>query len=195
MKKLLVSMILCMLLSACKEKNKTAETPTLAEDSATIRSTVLDFYNWYSVNYEKLMSYDLYDGAKEKDAPPYKIKWDEVTKYHAYIKDSVPDLGEAFLANQREMFRKADSAFKVDLDEDVPYYFDYDWYTNTQEDPKYILEEMQKSKLWMIEHDGPMATVDIKGYNEDKTKEEWSVIKLTMKKENGTWKIAKIGED
>jgi hypothetical protein len=201
MRKILFALLSCLvLISACKEKTKEGSIIVKSEnnfvmDSTEIRSTVTDFYTWYSKNYQRLMDYDLYDGIKSKDAPPYKINWEEVKRYQAYIKDSIPQLGTAFQDNMQELFRKSDSAFKVDLEEDVPYYFDFDWYTNTQEAPDYLLEEIQKAKSWDIKINGDDATVFIQGLDEKGTNPPYTVLNVKMKKENGSWKIAKTWTD
>jgi hypothetical protein len=96
------------------------------KDSAEIRTVIIDFYNWYNKNDAKLQEYHLYSGIKKKDAPPYKINWDEVTKYQDFIRSSVPQLGEEFLKNQKHFFEKCDSAFKADVNDEIPYGFDYD---------------------------------------------------------------------
>lgn len=193
---------------ACKDKKqsagketvaaqKTTETaPDLAKDSAEIRKVVTDFYNWYTKNYTKFQDYDLYSGIKKKDAPPYKINWDEVTKYQDFIRTSVPQLGEEFIANQKIMLQQSDSAFKIDVKDEIPYGFDYDWYTNSQEDPQYLLDEINKNKPWVISIEGENAFVEVKGEVENNGKKDASTfVTMYMKKENGQWKIAKIGLD
>ena len=186
-----------------KEKSGEATTETKTEtttadpakDSASIRAVILDFYNWYDKNYQKLMGYQLYSGLKKKDTPPYKINWDVVDQYQAFIRDSIPQLGDEFLKNQKIVFTKADSAFKVDVKDDVPVYFDYDWYTNSQEDPKYLLDGLNKSAKWIITVKGDDAQVEI-GAPEDKNYVSGSLLlQVDMKKENGQWTIAKIGND
>src|SRR5262245_51663259 len=121
-----------------------------AEDSTRIGATIMDFYNWYLENPAKLNSFELYRGVKVKDQPPYKIDWKEADKYFAFIRSSVPQLGEEFIKNQRAFLKKCDSAFKADLDGDVPYGFDYDWYTNSQEEASYLVDEIKKSPKWNI---------------------------------------------
>ncbi len=130
---------------SCKDKKQTTEkdapiseqrspeaaTTVPANDSTEIRAVVMDFYIWYTKNFEIFQAYNLYSGIKKKDIPPYKINWDQVTKYQDYIKTSAPQLGEEFLSNQKKFFQQCDSAFKVDTEEELPYGFDYDWYTNT----------------------------------------------------------------
>jgi hypothetical protein len=200
MKKLFFILLTGMaILVSCKQKDKTtdgkSETTDRGTDSAAIRNTVIGFYTWYSKHDTVFNKYDLYSGIKKEDEPPYKINWDEVEKYQAFIRDSVPELGDTFLQNQKRLFQKCDSAFKVDVNDDIPYFFDFDWYTNTQEDPAYLLEEIIKSKQWFITINGDEAIVDIKGFDEDGTKPAATVINLIMKKENGQWTIAKTWTD
>jgi hypothetical protein len=209
MKKIIFS--LCIFFSglmACKDKKKEAETPTVVEpktessvsdpakDSTEIRKVITEFYNWYTRNDTKFQEYDLYSGIKKKDEPPYKINWEEVTKYQDFIRTSVPQLSEEFFTNQKKMLQQCDSAFKVDVTDELPYGFDYDWYTNSQEDPQYLLDEINKNKPWPINIEGSTAFVEVKGEFENNGKKELSTfVSLYMKKENGQWKIAKIGLD
>ena len=195
---------------ACKEKKKEAETTTttvveqktqpvvvdLAKDSTEIRKVITDFYNWYTKNYATFQGYNLYSGIKKKDMPPYKINWDEVTKYQDFVRTAAPQLGEEFFTNQKKMLRQCDSAFKVDVNDELPYGFDYDWYTNSQEDPQYLLDEINKNKPWTITIEGENAFVEVKGEFDNNGKKELSTfVTLYMKKENGQWKMAKIGLD
>jgi hypothetical protein len=167
-----------------------------AKDSAEIRKVITDFYNWYNKNFAKFQSYELYTSIKKKNNPPYKIDWDEVTKYQDFIRTSVPQLGEEFIKNQKHFFEQCDSAFKVDVQDELPYGFDYDWYTNGQDDPQYLVDEINKARPWPISWAGDYATVAVKGaYDNNGKQEESTFITLTMKKENGQWKIAKIGTE
>ena len=203
--------IAAIMIAACKDKKQNAAKDVVAEprtpevvvaqdpvkDSAEIKKVITDFYNWYNKNYTKFQEYDLYTGIKKKDMPPYKINWDQVTKYQDFIRTSVPQLGEEFLANQKRFFQQCDSAFKVDVKDELPYGFDWDWYTNSQEEPQYLLDEMNKpASSWAIVVNGDDATVSVNGYNENSGKQERiTIITLVMKKENGQWKIAKIGTE
>lgn len=208
MKKITIAILVAASLWACKgkkeepakteEKNETINTP--AEDSAQIRKVITDFYNWYENNYQKLMDYKLYSSIKKADNPPYKINWDEVEKYQAFIRDSIPQLGQEFLQNQKKMLQQCDSAFKVDTEDEIPYGFDYDWYTNSQEDTKYTTDEVNKPLNWDLAVNGDYANVGVKGNymtNENGTekKSEAVILKLQMKKENGKWTIARIGNE
>lgn len=188
-------------LSSCKDKNTSADSTTITRDStatnsindtAEIKETILSFYNWYVPNWEKLSQFKLYRG----ETPPYKMDWDEVNKLHAYIRGSVPQLGEEFISNQVQFLKQSDSAFKVDLQDEMPYGFDYDWYTNSQEDPVYLRDALVKSTKWTYNVNGDRAVVDVKGKWFDDNKEtESTIMKFDMKKESGKWKIAKIGAE
>jgi hypothetical protein len=204
MKKIVIILFVSVIgIMACKEKKqvagkdaaeqKTAEiVQDPAKDSAEIRTVITDFYNWYNKNYSKLQAYKLYSGIKKKDAPPYKINWDEVEKYQQFIRDNVPQLGEEFIANQKHFFQQCDSAFKVDVEDDIPYGFDYDWYTNSQEETQYLVDEVNKSLPWNIRWSGDNAMVEVTGeYTNDGKKTTGTAITIAMKKENGKWKIAK----
>ena len=174
--------------------------PALSEDpvkdSVTIRKLITDFYNWYNKNYTRFQEFNLYSSINKKEMPPYKINWDQVTRYQDYIRTSVPQLGEEFISNQKRFFQQCDSAFKANVEDDMPYGFDYDWYTNSQEDPQYLVDEINKSTTWLITRSGDYATVEVKGeFDNNGKKEITAVLKLTMKKEKGQWTIAKIGTE
>lgn len=175
------------------ENNLNIESSKIAtNDTAEIRSVVLGFYNWYNKNYEKFQDYNLYSGLKKKDVPPYKINWEEVKKYQDFIKSSVPNLGEEFLTDQLAFFKQCDSAFKVDVNDEIPYGFDYDWYTNSQEDPQYLLDEINKKEnKWQINVNGNIATVKVN----DNQNKDYAILTMLLKKENDKWLIVKIGNE
>ena len=208
MKKILsILFIAAMALFACREKKQIpqldiAEQKTTevaadpAKDSTEIRTVIIDFYNWYNKNIAKFQKYNLYSSIKKKDAPPYKINWDEVEKYQAFIRNSVPQLGEEFINNQKRFFQQCDSAFKADVKDDIPYGFDYDWYTNSQDDPQYLVDQISGPQPWGIAVTDDKAIADVKGFNDYNGKQAIAtIITIIMKKENGKWKIAKIGND
>lgn len=192
---------------SCKDNKKSKEkvvveptAPALSEDpvkdSVAIRKLITDFYNWYNKNYTRFQEYNLYSSINKKEMPPYKINWDQVTRYQDYIRTSVPQLGEEFISNQKRFFQQCDSAFQANVEDDMPYGFDYDWYTNSQEDPQYLVDEINKSATWLITRSGDYATVEVKGeFDNNGKKEITTVLKLTMKKEKGQWTIAKIGTE
>lgn len=186
------------LISSCKQKDRIAaiaDEQNRSEDSIKVKETIINFYTWYSVNYEEFMDYELYSGIQNEDYPPYKINWDEVKRYQDFIRRYAPHIGDEFLFNQQSLFKKCDSAFKADPDEEMPYYFDFDWYTNTQEDPQYMLDEMRRSQQWRMYFDSNYVHVDIKGYDDNGQQPVITVINLILKKDNNEWKITKIGNE
>ncbi len=194
-----ISLLACNANTKPAEKNDAVEKKTEetvadpAGDSTEIRKVITDFYNWYNTNYTKFQGYNLYSSIKKKDLPPYKINWDEVEKYQQFIRTSVPQLGEEFIINQKRFLQQCDSAFKIDVNDDIPYGFDYDWYTSSQEEPSYLLDGINKSGKWIINVKGEVASVEI-GAPDDKDYLAGSLLLYVgMKKENGQWKIAKIG--
>jgi hypothetical protein len=162
-------------------------------DSLQIRNTIFDFYTWYSKYHMRLNSFELYRGIKKKDEPPYKIDWVEAEKYFAYIRSSVPQLGEAFIKNQRAFLKECDSAFKKDTEGEVPYGFDYDWYTNSQEDTPYILEELNNAEKWIVSVRGSTAIVELHNKQGSGSEKTHAFICYSMNKEKGKWKIGRIG--
>ena len=186
---LLSASFICTVLFSSAQAGKTVNS-----DSAQIKNSILTFYNWYNKNYTKLQGFTLYTGTKTKDSPPYKINWKEAERYFVYLKTAVPNIGDEFIKNQRIFFQQCDSAFKVDVEDEIPYGFDYDWYTNSQEEPKLLIDELKKSKQWVTVVNGNDATVDVLGFYMDGNKKvETVVMCFGMKKEKGKWKIARIG--
>lgn len=204
MKQLILLAFTALSLTACKEKKQdptqqdttpVATGSSFADDSTAIRKLVLDFYDWYTANDEQLMKFKLYSGKKKSDEPPYQLNWDQIDLYQAFIRDSVPYLGAAFLEQQRKMFKQVDSALKASPEDEIPFGFDYDWYTNSQEDPSYLLDGIKASGKWMLQIKGDDATLEI-GAPEDKNYVSGSLlIFIGLKKENGRWTISEIGND
>lgn len=187
-----VSLLLIGFFTALLSAGQTEKTSIA--DSVQIRNTIITFYNWYNKNYTKFQAFALYTGAKTKEGPPYKINWKEAERYFIFLRTNVLGLSEAFIKNQQIFFKQCDSAFKVNTEEEIPYGFDYDWYTNSQEDPQWLVDELKKSKQWITSVKGNDANVDVLGYYIDQgNKIETVLMCFAMKKEKGKWKIAKIG--
>ena len=183
----------CLILVSLLFLTSTGGAQASKTDSAQIRSTIMGFYNWYLKNHPKLNSFELYKGAKSSDSPPYTINWTEVNRYFAYIRSSVPWLGETYIASQKKFFQECDSAFKADPEGEIPYGFDFDWYTNSQEDPVWLVDELKQARAWVTTVRGNDATVDVLGqYNDNGNFIETVILCYAMKKEKGKWKIARI---
>jgi hypothetical protein len=163
-------------------------------DSTQIRNTVLGFYSWYNKSWPKVAAFRLYTGIKSKDNPPYKINWKEADRYFGYIRSSIPQLGEEFINDERKFLKECDSAFKADPGEEMPYGFDYDRFTNSQEEPQWLLDELKKSKQWVMTPGPEEVNVDVLSSFREQAKDvETVVMCFSMKKEKGKWKIGRIG--
>ncbi len=205
MKCFFTGMLAMMLFAACKNSRQQPQTsvsqavqnqPASIGDSAEIRTVITSFYNWYNDHFRSFFRFNLYQGTGPDLAPPYRINWDEVKKYHQFIRDSVPQLGENFVLHQNNFFKECDSAFAADKESEIPYGFDYDWYTNSQEEPQYLVAYINQPGRWFILQLGDDAWVEILANMEyDGIKKEEAILKLEMKKENGSWKIARIGTE
>ncbi|MBL7721632.1 MAG: hypothetical protein JNK98_06530 [Chitinophagaceae bacterium] len=187
-----LSLAICLILFSLVVSAQPARTNTA--DSVQIRKTVTDFYNWYKVNYKKFQAFKLYASVKGNDGPPYKINWKEADRYFAFLKTSVPYLGEDFSKWLRTHFKQCDSVFKVNTEDEIPWGFDYDWYTNSQEEAQVLIDELKKAKQWAMTINGVSASVDVLGFYTDNGKKiETVVMCFKMKKEKGKWRIAEIG--
>ena len=189
MKILLLSTFL-LTVTYCCEARKTAT----ATDSVQIKNTVIQFYKWYKANWKQLAAFKLYKSRQHKEGPPYMINWKEVETYFSYLRHHVPYLGEAFIASERRAFKAIDAAFIKYPEDDVPAGFDYDRFTDTQQDPKWFWQELnKKANTWTITISGNKATVVVKGKNDqDKAAEDTDVFCGSVAKEKGTWKMATL---
>lgn len=175
------------------EQNTDQVTHNPAQDSADIKKVIMDFYDWYKINAEKFQKYKLYSGVGSNDDAPYKINWDEVERYHRFISTSAPHLGQEFIKKQRIFFQQCDSVYKLN-EYDSPYGFDYDWYTNSQEDAQELIDRLNEAGKWNIAVNGNDAKAEVMSYYDDNGKqEEELVIRILMKRENNKWTIAAIG--
>ncbi len=168
----------------------TAQAQTLNKEQRLVKQVVVDFYKWYAVNDAKLYKFKLYKGRIEKDAPPYIIDWKVAEKYFAFIRKNVPWLGETFIVNERKFLKDCQLSFNKNPTEEMPIGFDYDRFTDTQEDAKYTLSEtiLNKKMFWQI-NIRSNNTNAVVGISEKQKTDEISKIELV--KEKGLWKISK----
>ena len=186
MKKLFLILLCVMFLAPARAQGS-------KDDTALIKNTVMGFYEWYVQHHAKLNSFELYQGIHRREEPPYRINWPEVDRYFDFIRHSVPWLGEAFIRQQKAFFVECDSVFKTDPEGEIPYGFDFDWYTNSQEDPGWLLDELKRATRWKISVNGDEAQADVMGmYNDNGNQVEAVILCYTMKKEKGKWRIARI---
>lgn len=162
-----------------------------AEQSA-IKKTFFDFLKFYQKNEAKFQAFRLYKGTGKNDDPPFKVQWTEVNKYFAFLRKSVPYVGEAYIKAEKEHFRFSDSCFKADPEEIMPVGFDYDRWAGGQETIDYTIKwyTSPKNKYEVIIN-GNTAILKIgselwEGATE--ADRSWSFVPFT--KEKGKWKMA-----
>lgn len=140
-------LLFCFLLAV----NGIAAQKKEASDSAQIKATVILFYKWYNLNWKKPAAFKLYKGKEKANSPPYVIDWAEAERYFAYLRKSVPYIGEGFIATEKKRLQESEEAFQKFPEDEVPAGFDYDPFTNSQEDTRIFLGELRKgSKKWRI---------------------------------------------
>ncbi|MBS1759521.1 MAG: hypothetical protein JST23_05285 [Bacteroidetes bacterium] len=205
MKQVLILLMAGFLFASCGEESENEQAARIAKereaattpagDSVNIRKVITDFYNWYEHNDNRLKTYPLYTASNSLGKPPFKINWDAVEKYQSLLRDSVPQLGKAFLENQKILLQSIDSGFKKNPTLDIARGFDFDWYTNSPQKPSYIALQIQKPLSWDLKRNGDEMTVTVKEEVDEKGAQKINnLMTLLMKKEDGYWKIAKTWE-
>lgn len=187
-------LLLVLIMSAITSGASAQKGNASKTDSTQIVQQIMAFYKWYGVNHAKLNSFELYRGTKKPDEPPYKINWKEAERYFAYIRAAVPYLNEAFIANRREFLKECDVEFKNDPEGEIPYGFDYDWYTNSQEETEYLVEELKKTEKWVIRvTGGTHASVEAHRLPGNPGERTYAFFCMVMNKVKGKWTIGRIG--
>lgn len=164
-------------------------------DTDKIKSTVTNFYKWYHVNWQKISSFQLYTGKGGKDTPPYHIDWKVANRYFNFLRKNVSYVNEEFIQAEKKHFQYADSMFRVYPDDEIAIGFDYDRFTNSQEDPKWFLDVLtKKSTRWVINKSGNQAMLTLVEKNADKNNpDNTEFMCLHLRKAKEIWKISKIG--
>ncbi len=163
---------------------------TLNAEQRLVKQVVVDFYKWYAINDAKLYKFKLYKGKIEKDTPPYIVDWKVAEKYFTYIRKNVPWLGEAFIDNERKFLKQCQQSFNKYPEDEMPIGFDYDRFTDTQEDAKYTLSGtvLNKKMLWQINIKNNTTKAEVFISEKQKTDE---ISKIEVVKEKDFWKISK----
>ena len=112
----------------------------LNKEQEAIKKTFFDFLKFYQKNETKFNQFRLYTGTGKENNPPFKVLWTEVEKYFAYLRKSVPYVGEAYIKAERAHFKFSDSCFKADKEEIMPVGFDYDRWAGGQESIDYTIK-------------------------------------------------------
>jgi hypothetical protein len=167
--------------------------PQLNAEQAGIKKVFFDFLAFYRGHEAKFNSFHLYKGKGKDNNPPYHIQWNEVEKYFAYLRSSVPYVGEAYINAERAHFKFSDSCFKADPQDELPAGFDYDRWAGGQESIAYTYKWYTSAKnKYTVTITGNTAVLKIgsellDGSNNEKDR-SWSFVPFV--KEKGKWKMA-----
>jgi hypothetical protein len=164
----------------------------LTKEQQTIKQTFFSFLQFYKKNEKQFNAFRLYRGTGKENGPPYKLQWKEAEKYFAYLRKSVPYVGEAYIKAEHTHFTFADSCFKADPQEEIAAGFDFDRWAGGQEDITYTLKWYTDPKnKYIVTITGNTALLKI-GSPLDKGAPEkdrsWSAVPFT--KEKGKWVMA-----
>ncbi len=160
----------------------------LTPEQQSIRKVFFDFLKFYQKNEAKFNSFHLYKGTGENNDPPFRLQWKEAEKYFAYLRTSVPYVGEAYIKAEKEHFRFSDSCFKADPEDELPAGFDYDRWAGGQESIDETIKWYTSSKnTYKITISGNKAELRI-GSPYAEGFMSWSIVPFV--KEKGKWKMA-----
>lgn len=159
----------------------------LNAEQAAIRKVFFGFLAFYKKNETKFNSFRLYKGTGKENNPPYKIQWKEAERYFAYLRSSVPYVGEAYINAERGHFKFSDSCFKADPQDELPAGFDFDRWAGGQESIEYTYKWYTSPKnKYKVTITGNTAILKI-GSGES-ANIYWSIVPFV--KEKGKWKMA-----
>ena len=160
----------------------------LNTEQAAIKKTFFNFLNFYKKNEVKFNSFKLYKGNGKENSPPYKLQWKEAEKYFAYLRSSVPYVGEAYIKAERLHFKQSERSFKEYPAEELPMGFDYDRWAGGQESIQYTYKWYTSPKnKFVIIITGNTAVLKI-GSGSGEKNVLWSIVPFV--KEKGKWKMA-----
>lgn len=163
----------------------------LNKEEESIKKIFFDFLNFYQKNEKKFNSFQLYKGVGKENNPPFKIQWKEVDRYFAWLKASVPYVGEEYTRNERTHFKYSDSCFKTDPTEEIPMGFDYDRWAGGQEDISYTLKwYTDPNNKYKVNIKGDKALLRIGTLPEGAKEKERGWNEVPFVKEKGKWKMA-----
>ncbi len=155
-----------------------------------IRQTIQTFYAWYFTHHKEASAFPEFMGHAGLKAVT-GVNWDEVRKLHDYLRKNAPGLGEAYFQNDLEFLREKDSLFHAHPDEDMG--FDYDRFTQSQDDLSYLRRQLAARNRWDITINNDTAYVTAYGRKGSPIPD--FAFSWEMRKESGLWKIARIQGD
>jgi hypothetical protein len=164
----------------------------LNTEQKLIKQTFFNFLKFYQKNEAKFNSFRLYKGTGKENNPPFKMQWKEVYRYFAYLRSSVPFVGEAYIKAEKQHFLFSDSCFKADPEDELPAGFDYDRWAGGQESIEYTMKWYTATKnKYEVIIKGNTAVLKIGAElweGSDSKDRNWSTVPFV--KEKGKWKMA-----
>jgi hypothetical protein len=184
MKRIIISIAcLCLLITAQGQ---------LTPEQQTIKKAFFGFLKFYQKNEVKFNSFHLYKGVGKENNPPYHIQWKEVDRYFAWLRSTVPYVGEAYIKAERRSFQFSDSCFKADPQDELPAGFDYDRWAGGQESIQYTIKWYTAPKneyTVTINGDKAALLIGAELWKGAETKDRiWRRVPFV--KEKGKWKMA-----
>lgn len=172
--------------------NTVASFAQLSKEQNEIKDIFFDFLNFYEKNEEKFNGFQLYKGSGTDNRAPYHINWEGVEAYFNFLKQEVPFVGDVYIEQERKAFINVDSNFIVYQDDDIPIGFEYDRWTNAQEEPKGVIAYLKSPKNTIeVNIDGDKAVLLIGSRDfgdENPNALLWQYV--PFEKENNKWKMA-----
>jgi hypothetical protein len=169
-----------------------AASAQLTPEKEAIKKIFFDFLKFYQKNEAKFNSFHLYKGTGKESNPPFKMQWKEVDRYFAYLRSSVPFVGDAYIKAEKKHFLFSDSCFKADPEDELPAGFDYDRWTGGQESIEYTMKWYTSAKnKYEVIITGNTAVLKIGAElweGADTKDRNWSAVPFV--KEKGKWKMA-----
>jgi hypothetical protein len=164
----------------------------LNAEQKQIQQTFFSFLKFYQKNEAKFNSFKLYKGTGKENNPPFKMQWKEVDRYFAYLRSSVPFVGEAYIKAEKRHFLFSDSCFKADPEDEMATGFDYDRWAGGQESIEYTMKWYTSAKnKYEVIITGNTAVLKIGAElweGADTKDRNWSTVPFI--KEKGKWKMA-----
>lgn len=164
----------------------------LNTEQKKIKQVFFDFLKFYQKNEAKFNSFRLYKGTGKENNPPFKMQWKEVDRYFAYLRSSVPFVGDAYIKAEKKHFLFSDSCFKADPEDEMATGFDYDRWAGGQESIEYTMKWYTSAKnKYEVIITGNKAVLKIGAElweGADTKDRNWSSVPFV--KEKGKWKMA-----
>jgi hypothetical protein len=163
-------------------------------DSVQIEHTITSFYKWYNNNWEKVNAFKLYNSKTGPEGPPYIVNWKGVKKYFTYLKKEAPQLHPEFYLAEREEFKRLQKGFDKNPQEAIAIGFDYDRFTNSQDEPQWFITELKKTAKWQIDYKtNTEAIITLwQSASDARGDYQYQLMCFDMKKTGKGWKIAAI---